>query len=396
MTKKRWFLLIAVAAIIIIAIIYGFMPKPVPVDIADTRRGEMKVTIEEEGRTRVKDKFIVSSPVSGFMRRIHLDVGDSVKKGQVVVELEPLRSDVLDPRSYAAAKAAVSAAEAALNAARQNVQAKAAEAEYAATNSERIKKLYEEGYASRNMMEQTVSEAKRTEANRLHAIASENTAHYELEKALTALRHEAGESIGQSRLVQVRSPVNGRILNIHRKSAGVIRAGDPLISIGDPGLLEVTVEALSSDAVKITAGMQALLERWGSEPPLVGKVRVVEPGGFTKVSSLGVEEQRVLVIIDISSPPEEWSLLGDGYRMDVRFIIWEGSDILQVPASALFRKIDSWAVFVEKKSRAYERKVTVGHRTGLAAEITSGLTEGERVILHPNEFVKDGIRVKQR
>lgn len=141
MTKKRWFLLIAVAAIIIIAIIYGFMPKPVPVDIADTRRGEMKVTIEEEGRTRVKDKFIVSSPVSGFMRRIHLDVGDSVKKGQVVVELEPLRSDVLDPRSYAAAKAAVSAAAAALKAARQNVRAKAAEAEYAATNSERIKKL---------------------------------------------------------------------------------------------------------------------------------------------------------------------------------------------------------------------------------------------------------------
>ncbi len=287
------------------------------------------------------------------MRRIELDVGDHVKKGQVVVELEPLRSAVLDPRSRA-------------------------EAEYAKSNLERIKKLYDEGYASKDALEQAESEAKRTEANRLSAGAAVKVAKYELDKARTALRYSAAEGItNYGRIVAIRTPVNGRVLKIHHESEGVVNSGEPLIDIGDSGKLEVKVELLSADAVKIKPGTTVLFERWGSDPALSGKVRVIEPAGFTKISSLGVEEQRVLVMADITSLPESWQRLGDGYRVDARFIIWEGKDVLQVPASALFRMGEGWAVFVVKNKRAHLRQVEIGHRTGLVAEIVSGISEGE-------------------
>jgi HlyD family secretion protein len=399
MQKSRWIIIIVISMAVIFAIAYGFMPRPVPVDIVKASRGPLTVTIEEEGRTRVKDRFVISAPVSGLMRRIELDVGGHVKKGQVVVKLEPLMPDMLDPRSFATAKAAVSAAEASLKAAEENARARAADAEYAIANFERIKKLYEEGLVSRNMMERTASEAKRAEANHLSAAATANAARYELKKARTALRHypSDAEANNRRRIVYVRSPANGRILNIHRKSEGVVVSGEPLIDIGNPSLLEVVVEALSSDAVKIKPGMPVLFERWGGKPVLYGTVRIVEPAGFAKISPLGVEEQRVLVIADIISPPEKWRmLLSDGFRMDVRFIIWEGEDVMQIPAGALFRKIEDWAVFVVKNNRAYHRRVEIGHRTGLFAEIISGIDEGEKVIVHPDERIRDGVQVRVR
>lgn len=397
MRKSRWIIIIAISIAVIFAIVYGFMPRPVPVDIAKALRGPMTVTIEEEGKTRVRDRFVISAPVSGFMRRIELDVGDHVKKGQVVVELEPLRSAVLDPRSRAEAEAAVSAAEAALKAAEENARARAADAEYAKSNLERIKKLFEEGYASKDVLEQAESEAKRTEANCLSAGAAVKVAKYELDKAHSALRYSADEGItNHGRIVAIRTPVGGRILKIHHESEGVVNSGEPLIDIGDPGKLEVKVELLSADAVKIKPGTTVLFERWGGDPALSGKVRVIEPAGFTKISSLGVEEQRVLVIADITSLPESWQRLGDGYRVDARFIIWEGKDVLQVPASALFRKGEGWAVFVVKNKRAHLRQVEIGHRTGLVAEIVSGISEGEMVITHPDESIKDGTRVRPR
>lgn len=399
MTRNRWLIVIAISIILIFAIIYGLMPQPVPVYIAEAVRGPMTVTIEEEGRTRLKDRFTVSAPVSGFMRRVHMDAGDPVKKGQVIVKLEPLRPEVLDLRSFAIAEAAVSVAEASLKAAEENTRASSADAEYTAASFERIKKLYEEGLVSRNMMEQAAAEAKRTEANHLSAIATANAARYELKKARTALRYHTAleEASDLGRIVHVRSPVYGRVLNIHRRSEGVVASGELLIDIGDPALLEVMVEVLSSNAVKIMPGMPVLFERWGGEPVLSGKVRIVEPTGFTKISALGIEEQRVLVIADITSPPEKWRmLLGDGFRMDVRFIIWKGKDILQIPAGALFRKMEDWAVFVVKNNMAYQRRVEIGHRTGLFAEIISGIDEGEKVIVHPDERLRDGVRVRVR
>ena len=394
---RRRLIVITIMAAVILAVAYGFMPRPVPVDVAKAVRGALRVTIEEEGKTRVKDRFIISSPVSGYMRRIELEVGDQVKKGQTVIVLEAARANVLDPISRAEAEASVSSALAALNSAEENSRAAAADAEYSREKLQRNKKLYEEGYIARDLLEQAESEAKRTEANRMSAEAAVKTARSELQRARAALRYSAAEETADhGEIVAVRTPVSGRVLKIHRESEGAVNAGDQLIDIGDPTNLEVKAEVLSADAVNIKTGTPVIFERWGGDRPLTGKVKTVEPAAFTKISSLGVEEQRVLVIADITSIPESWQRLGDGYRVEVSFIIWEGKDVLQVPASALFRKAGGWAVFVMKDRKSHLREVRVGHRNGLEAEIISGVLEGEMVIINPDESVRDGGRVRIR
>lgn len=397
MRIRRWILIIVIGLLIVFAILYGFLPKPVPVDLAKVSRGLLRVTIEEEGETRVKERFVISAPVAGFMRRIKLDVGDPLKKGQIVAELESLRSDVLDPRSRAEAEASVSAAESSLKAAEEHLRAAEADAEYAKNKLGRIKKLFVEGVIPKDQFEQVEAEAQRTEANRLSAEASVKVVRSELEKARSKLRYSAAETAFHSgKNVSIRSPVSARVLKLHRESEGVVASGEALIDIGDPEKIEVKIEVLSADAVSIKAGMPVFFERWGGESVLSGKVRIVEPAGFTKVSSLGVEEQRVLVIADITEPSKKVKNLGDGYRVEARFVIWEGKDVLQVPASALFRKGKNWAVFVVKNNRAQERGVEIGHRTGLAAEVVSGLSEGEDVIAYPDDSIEEGIRIRPR
>lgn len=397
MKTYRWWIIIAVVAVVVLLIAYGFLPKAVPVDAVKAGRGQMMVTVDEEGKTRVKEKYVISTPVSGFMRRIRLEAGDTVKKGQVVVELEPLRSSVLDPRSRAEAEAAVLAADAALKATEENSQRAAAEAEYAKANLVRIKKLFDQGYVSKDEMEHAETEAKRTEAGRLSSEAGVKVARFELDKARSVLQYSADEGgVNRGRAVALRSPVNGRILKLHRESEGVVNSGEALIEIGDPDNLEVRVEVLSADAVKIKHGTPVIFKRWGGEPVLSGMVRVIEPAGFTKISSLGVEEQRVVVIADITSANEGKKSLGDGYRVEASFVIWEGKDVLQIPASALFRKGDAWAVFVIKNKKAQLQQVETGRRNGLTAEILSGLTEGEEVITHPDDSIKEGTRVRKR
>jgi len=397
MQLRRWIIVIIITVGVISAIVYGFMPKPVSVDLVKVSRGPLKVTVEEEGRTRVKDRFVVSAPVAGFMRRIQFDVGDRVQKGQSLVELEPLKSNLLDPRSHAAAQAAVSSAEASLKVEEERARAAAADAEYARTNLERIRKLYEGGYVAKDALEQAETGAKRAGANLLSAEAAVKVARFELERAQTVLRHSAAENTGiQGKIVTIQSPVNGSVLKIYRESEGVVQSGEPVIDIGDPEKLEVKVEVLSADAVKIKPGASVLFERWGGNSTLPGRVRVVEPAGFTKISSLGVEEQRVLVIVDLTSSDKGAQSLGDGYRLEASFIIWEGKDILQAPASALFRNQEGWAIFVVKNNRALKREVRVGQRTGLVAEVLSGLTEGEEVISHPDNSIEDRTRVRPR
>ncbi len=394
---RRRVLVISVGAIVMIALVYGFLPRPILVDVAQAVRGPLLVTVEEEGRTRVKDRFVISAPVPGYLRRIDLDVGDVVRKGQRVAMLEPLRSAVLDPRSRADAEAAVAAAQAAFRAAEEKERAAAADAEYAKLKLERNKKLYEGGNIARDALDQSESEARRSEAIRLSSESATAAARAELERARTALGYSAARETGSAaETVVVRSPVSGRVLKLHRESEGVVIAGEPLIDIGNPKNMEVKAEVLSADAVKIRKGTPVRFERWGGDKPLTGTVRVVEPAGFTKISSLGVEEQRVLVIIDFTSPPEVWEGLGDGYRLDASFIVWEGREVLQVPASALFRKGDGWALFVIGNKRAHLRVVEVGHRNGLSAEIIAGLKEGETVIMHPDDTVREGRRVRMR
>jgi HlyD family secretion protein len=397
MPLRRWIIVIIITVGVISAIVYGFMPKPVSVDLVKVSRGSFKVTVEEEGKTSVKDRFILSAPVAGFKRRTKLDVGDRVQKGQTLVEIEPLKSNLLDPRSRAAAEAAVSSAEASLKVEEERVRAATADKEYARKNFERVTKLYEGGYVAKDALEQAEAGANRTEANLLSAKAAVKVARFELDRALTALRYSAAEDNRiQGKIVKVQSPVSGSILKIYRESEGVVQSGESLIDIGDPEKLEVKVEVLSADAVKMKPGTPVLFERWGGNSILSGKVRVVEPAGFTKISSLGVEEQRVFVIVDITSSDKNEKALGDGYRLEASFIIWEGKDVLQVPASALFRKQDGWAVFVVKNNRALHREVKVGQRTGLAAEILSGLSEGEEVISHPDNSIEEGTRIRPR
>jgi HlyD family secretion protein len=396
MKRHRWIIIFGIVIAVILLIIYGFLPKPVNVDTAEVKRGMFSVTVEEEGKTRVKERFILSAPVSGYMRRITLDAGDVVKKGQVVAELEPLRSAVLDPRSKAEAEAAVSAAEAALKAAEEKQRSAAAEATYAASSLDRLQKLFKEGYVSQDRLDQVEQDARRTRAVHLSAEAEVRVARFELEKARSVLRYSAAEGALGNGIVRISSPVDGRVLKRHRESEGTVSAGEPLIDIGDPSALEVAVEVLSDSAVSISSGTPVTFERWGQAAPLEGIVRMVEPEGFTKISSLGVEEQRVLVIADFTSPREEWEKLGDAYRVEARFITWQGKDVLQVPASALFRKDSAWSVFTVKNGRASERSVTVGHQNGLESEILSGLQEGEDVILYPDESIRDGTKVKKR
>jgi HlyD family secretion protein len=393
----RWVLLFAVGAAVVLAVAYGLIPRPVPVDVAKVARGPLRVTVEEEGKTRVKDRFVISAPVTGYVRRIGFHVGDNVVRGQVLAQLEPVWPSVLDTRSRAEAKAMEEAAKAALDAAEENAGVSAAADDYAQARYERTKKLHESGFASRDELERTESEARQARSARLSSKFAVEGARYDLDAARTRLKYFHGEGGGSlARSVSVRTPVKGSVLGISHKNEGVVEAGRPLIEIGDPRALEVEVDVLSTDAVRIRPGTSVLFHRWGGDAPLEGEVRTVEPAGFTKISALGVEEQRVLVIADITSPSALWERLGDGYRLEASFLLWEGDDVLQVPASALFRYGDGWAVFTQEGGKAKRRLVEVGHRNGLVAQIISGVEEGGMVITHPSDQIEDGTRVRKR
>lgn len=397
MSLKRWLLLAFISMAVVSAVIYGFMPRPAPVNIAKVLTGPMRVTIREEGKTRLKERFVVSAPVSGYMRRATLKAGDPVKKGHALALIEPLRPDALDPRSKKEAVAEVSAKKEALSSAKERVAAQKADAEYAAEQFKRIKSLYELGFVSKDELERAAAEAKRTEAGLLSAKAEAEVFGSELQRALAALGEPAEyEEADFRRIVTVRSPVDGTVLRIHQESEGVVAAGEPLLEVGDPKRLEVMVEALSSDAANIRAGTPVVFGRWGGEAPLSGFVKTVEPSAFTKVSSLGVEEQRVLVVAEITSSEEERPSLGDGYRVEASFVIWEKDNVLQVPSSALFRMGEGWAVFIVREKRARIGRVEIGMQNGLQAEVISGISEKDEVVLNPDDSIEDGLRIRPR
>ncbi len=389
--------MIIVVAVIVLAIIYGFIPKPVSVETAKAQQGYMRVVIDEEGKTRVADRFVVSAPVSGFALRISLDVGARVNKDQTITVIEPLRPAVLDPRSRAEAKAHVSAAEASLNSAKEHTMSAKASASLALKDLKRINTLFKDELVTQENLDRAETEANRSEASLRSSEFSVKVAEHEMEAARTALKYSAADSeMRYAEKVVINTPVDGNILKVHHESEGVVNQGQPLIEIGNPGNLEIEVDVLSADAVKIKPGTPVIFERWGGDNPLKGKVITVEPAGFTKISALGVEEQRVLVISDIISPREEWSGLGDGYRVEASFILWEDDNILQVPSSALFRYENGWAVFAFNAGKAQLKKVEIGNRNGLSAEIVSGLSEGDMVITHPDSSIADGVKVKTR
>jgi HlyD family secretion protein len=396
MPMRQRILLILLLTLAALAILWAFLPRPVPVETAKVSRGPLRVTVDEEGKTRLRDRFVVSAPVAGYVRRVDLEVGDPVKRGQVVAEIEPMRAEGLDPRARAAAQARVSAAEAALRAAEERVREAAAADEYASARLERNRLLADAGLTPKDTLEQVASEAKRASATTRSAEEAADAARHDLEGAKAALTRAGASGGRRADQVMVRSPATGNVLAVRRESEGVVPAGTPLLEVGDPARLEVEVDVLSADAVRIRPGTPVRFERWGGDVPLEGKVRVVEPVGFTKVSALGVEEQRVLVLVNITSPRDAWKGIGDGYRLEASFVLWEEKEVLQVPAGALFRTGDRFAVYVVEKGRAKARIVEIGRRNGLAAQLLSGLAEGETVILHPGDTVAEGKKVRSR
>jgi len=392
---RRRVFLAAIALVIAVGLFFGFRPQPVAVDVGMASRGPLRVSVEQEGRTRVVDRYVISAPVAAYAQRIDFDVGDSVAKGEPLVQLEPLRADVLDPRQQAAAEARLAAAKAAVGAAEQDVEAAKADADLAHNELKRIRKLHADGHIGQDAEDRAKAESERSSARLRSARFAADVARYEMEVARTALRFAAKPATAQESIT-VRAPVAGAILKIPRKSEGVVAAGQALMEIGDPRALEVEVDVLSADAVRLQPGTRVEFERWGGEGKLEGKVRVVEPVGFTKVSALGVEEQRVWVIVDFTSPASQWQLLGDGYRVEARFILWEDGNVLQVPGSALFRDGDGWALFKIEGDTAVKVDVQVGQRNGLHAQILSGVNEGDRVVVHPDDQVHDAVRIMAR
>ena len=392
-------LIMWISMLVLLALLaWGFMPKPVGVDVREVSLGRLSVTVTEEGKTRVIDRYIISAPVAGYARRVELEVGDSVSSGQAIVHLDPMHSGALDPRSQAEAEATVNATQAALSAATESAEASRAEADLARSEYERVRRVANQGLLSQGTLDSARADWRGTQARLRSAEFNVEVARGELEASRAALEYSAAEpdGTGDHVSVMVKSPVDGRVLKVINESEGAVAQGQPLLEIGDPRALEIEVELLSADAVRIHEGMSVRLLRWGGDYALEAVVRRVEPTGFTKFSALGVEEQRVLVICDMSSDYEQWHNLGDGYRVEAEFILWEQDDTLQGPASALFRSGEGWTVFRVAGGRAQVTPVKLGARSGLSAQVTSGLSAGDLVIIYPGDKVADGVKVRPR
>lgn len=392
--KRILIFLSVVAGAVLLAL--GFRPSPILVDAERVSRGRVEIVVEEEGRTRVRDRYVISAPLAAQARRIAWEVGDEVQAGEVIAVLAALPATTLDVRAEAEARARVRAAEAVTTMAEAELDAAAALAERTASELARLRLLAGQDVISRSELEQAETEADRAEAMKRSALFRVRTAEFDLEAAETALRFSGRDREDAEGLVELRAPVSGRLLRRFFQSARVVQPGESILEIGDPAALEVEVDVLSSDAVRLEPEMRVLLERWGSPEPLEGRVRRVEPVGFTKVSALGVEEQRVLIVVDLTSPPEQWNRLGHGYRVNARFLLWESEDVLRVPTSALFRHGEGWAVFTVREDRAGIRVVEAGQRGGYWTRIISGIEEGETVVVHPDRELRDGVRVRLR
>jgi len=386
--------LLLVAALVLGAIV-GVRPRPLDVDVARVARGPLDVKVVDEGRARVRERYSVSAPVAGTLARIDLHEGDAVEPGMVLARLLPLPSPLLDPRSREIARQRLASAIDSQRQAEATVQRDEAAHAQALHELSQADALVKRGAVPTANLDQATADAHMREAELASARFSEKVAAHDIEQARAALERFAPGS-KPSEQFEVTSPVHGQVLHVLHKSEGVVEAGAVLLEVGDPAALELVVDVLSQDAVAVRAGMAARLLHWGSEPPLAGRVRLVEPSAFTKTSALGVDEQRVNVILDPDGPPERWRALGDGFAAEVEITVWSKPDVVTVPTSALFRRGAGWGVFAVTGGRALGREVTVGHRGALETEILRGVAPEEVVIIHPGASVHEGAAVASR
>jgi HlyD family secretion protein len=375
-----------VGALLLVALIVaGLWPQPVPVETGRVTIGSLRATVNEEGKTRIKQRFVISAPVAGQLRRIPFKAGAEVKAGETVVAvIDPLAPTLLDARTRTLAEARRDTAAANLEKARANH-------DFAKSELQRFERLFVE----KTISTQERESAQLREASTAREMAAAEGAFREAEAQLAEFGNSGKGANERTRQPsEVKAPVSGRILKVLEENSRVVSPGMPLVEVGDPMDLEVVIDVLSRDGAVLAPGTKVEFEQWGGATPLLGKVRLVEPAAFTKISALGVEEQRVNVIADLLTPLEQRPGLGDNFRVEARIIVWEAANALKIPAGALFRQGDSWAAFVIRDGRAHLQPVKAGRSSGTETQVLDGLKEGDQAILYPGSRVRDGNRVR--
>ncbi|HTZ21862.1 MAG TPA: HlyD family efflux transporter periplasmic adaptor subunit [Opitutaceae bacterium] len=387
-------------AVLLVLIVIGLWPKPVLVESAAVTRGGLRVTVDDQGQTRVKNRYVVSTPVAGQLQRIDWKAGAPVVAGQTVLAvLETGGADLLDARGQAQAEARVRGAESARDMAAARREAARATAALAQTDFERMTQLHRQKAISQQEFDAATLRQRVAAEDARAAEFAFQVAEFELAQARALLLRgtaprPTGSNATEEPPIIITSPVNGSILRVFQESARVVPGGFPLMEVGDSTDLEVRIELLSRDGVQVRPGARVFLEQWGGAQPLEARVRLVEPSAFTKISALGVEEQRVYVVADFTDPVEKRPTLGDSYRVEARVVVWEGANVLKVPAGALFQRGDTWQTYMLDGGTARLRTVKAGHTNGLETEIVDGLREGDRVIVYPGDKIADGVRAR--
>lgn len=383
-----------IGAALLLLLAKALMPKPIAIETGVVTRGPLTVTVLEEGKTRIRHRYLIAPPVAGYLNRVPLRAGDRIEAGKTVLAtIQSQPASFLDPRARAEAEARVKASEAARMQRETQVERATAALDLAQKELVRAKELKKSGAIATKEWDAVENQVNILSRELHTAEFGLKVAEFELTQARAALNQvqtPATENIDPLKII---APVNGYVLNVFEESARMLTAGTSIMEVGDPTDLEAEIELLSSDAVGVKPGAKVSIEQWGGEKPLQGKVTVVEPGGYTKVSALGVEEQRVKVRVDFIDPLPPGTMFGDRFRVEARIVTWHGDNVLQVPTGALFRRGGDWMTFLFEGGKARQTKVEIAHNNGIAAEVRSGLTEGQQVILHPPDAIADGVSV---
>lgn len=393
--KRRNKIALVVAALAAAALVaWALQPRPVTVETAPVTRGPFELTVSDDGKTRVRERYVVSAPLAGRIQRIELEEGDRVKQGQAIALLTPTAPALLDVRTARELEARVGAADARLAGARAETLRAQAQRDQARADFDRQAKLASEGFVAESAREQASLALRTAERNVDAARFAQDAALHDLQQARAALRrYESGDPGARW---EVTAPVSGSVLKVVQKSEGPVALGAPLVELADARALEAVVDVLSQEAVAIRPGMPARIELGQGVPPLAAAVRLVEPAAFTKVSALGIEEQRVNVILDFSDPLDNVKTIGDGFRVEAHIVTQRRDNAIKVPVGALFRDSAGWAVFVVENGRARKRSVEVALRNTVEAVVEKGLAAGERVIVYPSDALTDGARLDVR
>ena len=393
----RRFIPHVIVAALLAGIVAGLRPRPIEVETAVVSTGPLVVSVLEEGKTRIRHRYVITPPIAGFLDRVALRAGDPIEAGKTVLAaIQPQPASFLDPRARAEAEARVRGAEAAKMQRESQIERARAALELAEKELARAAELKKSGAIATKDWDAAESQVSILQRELNTAEFALRVAEFERAQAEAALMQVKNPSLGQGEPLTIVSPVSGFVLVVHEESARMLPAGAPIMEVGDPTDLECEIELLSSDAVGVRPGAEVSIGQWGGDAPLRGKVSLVEPGGYTKISALGVEEQRVKVRVDFTDPIPASHPLGDRFRVEARIVTWRGEQVMQVPTGALFRRGGDWMTFLFEAGQARQSKVEIAHTNGAAAEIRTGLREAQRVILHPPDAVADGVAVKPR